>query len=74
VYVHDTRAAGQENLFGFDQPVWQQYLNFWSAMFRGDFGISIWLFPTPVNDVILGAVPYTLALMIPAVLLSYWVA
>jgi peptide/nickel transport system permease protein len=61
------------NLFGFDQPVWQQYLNFWGALFQGDFGISIWLFPTPVADVIVAAVPYTLALMIPAVLLSYWV-
>jgi peptide/nickel transport system permease protein len=61
------------NLFGFDQPVWQQYLNFWGAMFQGDFGISIWVFPTPVADVILAAVPYTLALMIPSVLLSYWV-
>ncbi|WP_336207374.1 ABC transporter permease [Nonomuraea sp. LPB2021202275-12-8] len=61
------------NLFGFDQPMWQQYLNFWGALFQGDFGISIWLFPTPVADVILAAVPYTLALMIPAVLLSYWV-
>jgi len=60
------------SLFGFDQPVWQQYLNFWGAMFRGDFGISIYVFPTPVTDLILGAVPYTLGLMIPAVLLSYW--
>ncbi|MFB4292590.1 ABC transporter permease [Nonomuraea sp. ATR24] len=61
------------NLFGFDQPIWQQYLNFWGALFQGDFGISIWVFPTPVADVILGAVPYTLGLMIPAVLLSYWI-
>ncbi|MFG1945964.1 ABC transporter permease [Nonomuraea sp. NPDC048826] len=60
------------NLFGLDQPVWQQYLNFWGALFRGDFGLSIYVFPTPVADVILRAVPYTLGLMIPAVLLSYW--
>ncbi|HEY9525278.1 MAG TPA: ABC transporter permease [Thermopolyspora sp.] len=59
------------NLFGFDLPLWQQYLNFWSALFQGDLGISIWLFPTPVSSVILRAVPYTLALMIPAVLLSW---
>lgn len=61
------------NLFGFDQPIWQQYLNFWGALFRGDFGISIYVFPVPVTDLIMGAVPYTLGLMIPAVLLSYWV-
>ncbi|MDH2426681.1 ABC transporter permease [Sphaerisporangium sp. TRM90804] len=61
------------NLFGFDQPVWKQYLNFWAALLQGDFGISVWVFPTPVSTVIMGAVPYTLGLMIPAVLLSYFV-
>jgi peptide/nickel transport system permease protein len=59
------------NLFGLDEPLWRQYLNFWAALLRGDFGISVWVFPTPVSTVILGAVPYTLALMIPAVLLSW---
>ncbi|MET9067520.1 ABC transporter permease [Streptosporangium sandarakinum] len=59
------------NLFGFDQPLWRQYLNFWTALLHGDFGISIWVFPTPVSDVIMGAVPYTLGLMIPSVLLSW---
>ncbi|GAA3817175.1 ABC transporter permease [Sphaerisporangium flaviroseum] len=61
------------NLFGLDQPLWKQYFNFWAALLQGDFGISVWVFPTPVATVILGAVPYTLGLMIPAVLLS-WVA
>ncbi|MFG1709907.1 ABC transporter permease [Nonomuraea sp. M3C6] len=59
------------SLFGFDQPLWQQYVNFWGALFRGDFGLSIWLFPTPVSTVITGAVPYTLGLIIPSVLLSW---
>ncbi|WP_188187226.1 ABC transporter permease [Nonomuraea sp. SYSU D8015] len=63
--------AYYNNLFGFDQPLWQQYLNFWAALFRGDFGLSIWLFPTPVADVITAAVPYTLGLIIPSVLLSW---
>ena len=52
--------------------MWQQYLNFWGALLQGDLGISIWLFPAPVTDVILGAVPYTLALLIPSILLSWW--
>ncbi|MFD1543376.1 ABC transporter permease [Nonomuraea guangzhouensis] len=59
------------NLFGFDQPMWRQYVNFWAALLHGDFGISIWVFPTPVSTVILNAVPYTLGLMIPAILLSW---
>ncbi|GGS68073.1 peptide ABC transporter permease [Planobispora rosea] len=67
----ETMRAYYTELFGLDQPIWQQYLNFWAALFQGDFGISIWAFPSPVSEVILGAVPYTLALMIPAVLLSW---
>lgn len=61
------------DLFGFDEPVWQQYLHFWSALLQGDFGLSIWVFPKPVADVLLDALPYTLGLMIPAILLSWFV-
>ena len=59
--------------FGFNHPIWQQYLNFWIALFHGDLGISVWLFPRPVTSIIWGALPYTLALLIPAILLS-WIA
>ncbi len=59
-------------LFGLDLPIWQQYLNFWTALFHGDLGVSIYLFPTPVANVILGAVPYDIALLIPAILLSWF--
>ncbi|MFC4529376.1 ABC transporter permease [Sphaerisporangium dianthi] len=69
----EAMRAYYSNLFGFDEPLWRQYLNFWGALFRGDFGTSIWVFPTPVSTVIMGAVPYTLGLMIPSVLLSYFI-
>lgn len=59
-------------LFGLDLPVWQQYLNFWGSVLQGDLGISVALFPTPVADVIVRAVPYTLGLLLPAILLSWW--
>ncbi|MEU8175220.1 ABC transporter permease [Microbispora hainanensis] len=59
-------------MFGFDLPLWQQYLNFWGALLKGDLGISIWLFPTPVSDVIVRAVPYSLGLLIPSILLSWF--
>ncbi len=59
-------------IFGLDLPLWQQYLNFWTALGRGDLGVSILRFPTPVTDVIMGAVPYDLALLLPAILLSWW--
>ncbi|WP_067186658.1 ABC transporter permease [Microtetraspora niveoalba] len=69
----EAMRAHYTDLFGFDLPLWKQYANFWAALFRGDLGISIWLFPTPVTDVIARAVPYTLGLLLPAVLLS-WIA
>jgi peptide/nickel transport system permease protein len=59
-------------VFGLDLPIWQQYLNFWKSLFHGDLGISIYLFPTPVATVILNAVPYDVALLVPAILLSWW--
>ena len=58
--------------FGFDVPVWKQYLNFWAALFHGDLGVSIANFPTPVWELIRGALPYTLALLVPAIVLSFW--
>jgi peptide/nickel transport system permease protein len=58
--------------FGFDVPVWKQYLNFWAALFHGDLGRSIASFPTPVSELIMGALPYTIALLVPAVILSFW--
>ena len=60
------------SVFGLDVPVWQQYLNFWGALLQGDLGVSIWLFPQPVTGVILRAIPYTIALLVPAILLSWW--
>jgi peptide/nickel transport system permease protein len=58
--------------FGFDVPVWKQYLNFWAALFHGDLGRSIQYFPTSVSELIMSALPYTLALLVPAIVLSFW--
>jgi peptide/nickel transport system permease protein len=68
----EAMQAYYTNVFGLDVPIWQQYLNFWNALLHGDLGVSIWLFPQPVTSVILRAIPYTIALLIPAILLSWW--
>ncbi|MBB4905545.1 ABC transporter permease [Actinophytocola algeriensis] len=60
------------SLFGFDLPWWQQYLNFWGELLRGNFGVSLWAYPKSVGSIILAAVPYTLGLLLPAILLSWW--
>ncbi len=60
------------HVFGLDLPVWQQYLNFWGSLLRGDLGKSVYLFPKPVVQVIIDAVPYDLFLLLPSILLSWW--
>jgi peptide/nickel transport system permease protein len=57
--------------FGLDQPLWRQYLNFWLGLAHGDLGPSIAYVGSSVTDLIRTAIPYTLALLIPAILLSY---
>jgi peptide/nickel transport system permease protein len=58
--------------FGLDLPIWQQYLNFWIALFHGDLGTSVYMFPTPVTRVLLRAVPYDMFLLVPSILLSWY--
>jgi peptide/nickel transport system permease protein len=58
--------------FGLDVPIWQQYLNFWKALFHGDLGISVYMFPRPVAGVLMRAVPYDVCLLVPAILLSWF--
>ena len=64
--------AYYKNLFGLDVPLWEQYLNFWGRLLQGDLGRSVYLGGRPVADVIMAALPYTLALLVPAILLSWW--
>jgi peptide/nickel transport system permease protein len=59
--------------FGTNLPLWQQYLNFWKGLLTGDMGISIWDPPARVTTLIFNALPYTLALIVPATVLSYMV-
>lgn len=59
-------------IFGLDVPIWQQYLNFWKALLQGDLGISVYVFPLPVTTVIMRAVPFSLLLLIPAILSSWF--
>jgi peptide/nickel transport system permease protein len=52
-------------LFGLDkqQPLWQQYIDYWGQLLHGDLGLSFTFFPTPVAEVIGSSLPWTLALV-----------
>jgi peptide/nickel transport system permease protein len=66
IYDHYMRA------FNLDLPLWKQYWYFWVALFHGDLGTSILQFPSSVTSIIMHAIPYTLGLLIPAILLSWY--
>ena len=65
-------AQYYNNLFGLDRSMPEQFINFWIALLHGDLGRSVYVHGRPVAEAIMGAIPYTLALLIPAILLSWW--
>jgi peptide/nickel transport system permease protein len=58
--------------FDLDTPWWKQYLHFWGSLFHGDLGRSVMQYPTPVLTMIERSLPYTLGLLVPAILLSWY--
>lgn len=57
--------------FGLDDPLWQQYLSFWRELLQGNLGISISNFPTPVSEMLVRALPWTIGLLTITTLLSW---
>ncbi len=60
------------NLYGLNKSLWEQFVNFWVSLFHGDLGYSI-LYHAPVSDLIKNALPYDIAILLPAILLSWFV-
>lgn len=58
-------------MYGIEGSLFEQYIAFWRRLFQGDFGVSFFQFPTPVNDLISTALPWTLSLLITTTLLSW---
>jgi len=59
------------DLYGLSGSPVQQYISFWGRLIRGDLGPSLGNFPTQVSDMIGQALPYTLGLLIPALIISW---
>jgi peptide/nickel transport system permease protein len=57
--------------YGTSLPLWDQYWHFWDGLVHGTLGLSIYDFPAQVTTLIWQALPYTLALLVPAITLSY---
>ena len=58
-------------MYGLGGSMLEQYGAFWSRLFRGDFGVSFFQFPTPVSKLIATALPWTAGLLLTTTLLSW---
>jgi peptide/nickel transport system permease protein len=56
--------------FGLDKPMWEQFLRYFVNSFKGDFGVSFYYFPTPVWTVMMQALPWTLLIIVSALILQ----
>lgn len=64
-------AAVWNQKFGLDQPLHQQYINYWTDLFQGDLGISLVNFPQPVTQKISAAIPWSIGLLATATLIAF---
>jgi len=63
--------AALTDLYGLSGGPVQQYFAFWGRLLRGDLGPSLANFPTPVSEMIGQAMPYTLSVLVTAVIISW---
>src|SRR4051795_3602006 len=56
--------ASYNEQFGLENPLWQQYRDFLSHVVRFDFGYSLNKYPATVLELIMQAIPWTLALLL----------
>ena len=68
--INDLRTTLTE-MYGLEGSNWEQYLSFWKRLFKGDLGPSLSAFPTPVMDLVTQALPWTMGLLLTAVLISW---
>jgi peptide/nickel transport system permease protein len=57
--------------FGLDEPVLEQYWDFLVQLAQGDLGYSVSSFPTEVSTLIGDALPWTLGLLVTAMLVAW---
>jgi peptide/nickel transport system permease protein len=69
--LEQIRAVMQEH-FGLDRPLHVQYVRFWQGIFRGDLGPSYAFALRPVSEIVLPALAFTLALVLPVLGISFF--
>jgi peptide/nickel transport system permease protein len=67
----DEFMADLTEMYGLGGSMSDQYLALWGRLFRGDFGVSFFQFPTPVTQLIGTALPWTAGLLLVTTFLSW---
>ncbi len=67
----DRMVADLTEMYGLEGSMIDQYGAFWARLFRGDFGVSFFQFPTPVLQLIKVALPWTATMLITTTLISW---
>jgi peptide/nickel transport system permease protein len=67
----DGIIADLTEMYGLQGSWLDQYWAFWGRLFRGDFGVSFFQFPTRVNQLISTALPWTLGLLLTTTAISW---
>lgn len=59
--------------FGLDKPMWEQFLVYLQNLVHGDLGTSFGLYPAKVSGLVADALPWSIAIQLPAVLIGWLV-
>lgn len=69
-YVPDAQLRAElAALYGLDQPVWQQYVDYLANLAHGDLGVSI-RYHVPVAELIADRLPWSVLLLVTALLMA----
>ncbi len=67
----DQMMKDMTEMYGLGGSWGEQYISFWNRLFRGDFGVSFFQFPTKVSDLIMTSLPWTMGLLLTTTVLSW---
>lgn len=57
--------------FGLDQPLWKQFLTYVGNVLQGNLGTSFAQYPASVNSLIAQALPWSIAIQLPAIIVGW---
>jgi peptide/nickel transport system permease protein len=60
-----------QDLYGLDGTIFEQYINFWKRVLRGDLGPSFTSFPMTVNEMIGNSIGWTVGLLSISVVIAW---